>query len=267
MKLVDIHSHVLPYIDDGAEDWKTALQMMRQAEKDGIDCVVCTPHILSEKDFKHEAEILQRFEELRQKVRKAGISVNLELGCEIYAQPYIPFEQKIATLAGNGRYFLIEFPLNMVQDLLFKQFFNTVRQNTTPIIAHPERYAYLQSKPAGAYEFVKNGALLQLNAGSLMGVFGHAARALSFRLIEADLIHVVGSDAHDLDTRPLKLSDSYHLVSERWGKDKADQLFCINPSRILAGEHIFLAPPKPMHREQKNAKNVFTKMIKTLKRP
>jgi protein-tyrosine phosphatase len=266
MKLIDIHSHVLPFIDDGAEDWDMAMQMMRQAEKDGIDSVVCTPHILSEKEFKNEAEIYKIFTELRQKVTQKGISVNLELGSEIYVQPYIPFEQKIATLAQNGRYFLIEFPLNLTHDFLFRQFFDTLAENRIPVIAHPERYAYIQSKPERAYEFVKRGALLQLNAGSLMGVFGQYIKELSFRLVDANLVHVIGSDAHDLKTRPLKLSYAYQFVANRWGTEKANELFYLNPTRILAGETIYVDLPVAFSADNKSVKSKLGKFIRALRR-
>ncbi|MBD3386545.1 hypothetical protein GF407_16700 [candidate division KSB1 bacterium] len=266
MKLIDIHSHVLPFIDDGAEDWDMAMQMMRQAEKDGIDSVVCTPHILSEKDFKNEAKIYDIFAGLRQKVTKKGISVNLELGSEIYVQPYIDFKQKIATLAQNGRYFLIEFPLNLTQDFLFRQFFDTLTENVVPVIAHPERYAYIQSKPERAYELVKKGALLQLNAGSLIGVFGQHIKELSFRLVDANLVHVIGSDAHDLKTRPLKLSYAYQFVANRWGTEKANEFFYLNPTRILAGEIIYVDPPVTFSAENKSVKTKWGQFIRALRR-
>jgi len=244
MQFIDIHTHLIPHWDDGAEDWDVSLEMLRQGEEDGITQVVCTPHVLSQNDLKREEEIVRLFEELQQRAKKAGIKVSLSLGSEIYIHPDIDLNRKIATLAQNGRYFLVEFPMNQIPDFMPKRFFDFVMKDKIPVIAHPERNAHIIIDPNRAFDFVQRGALLQVNAGSLLGVFGQTPKAVAMQLMNANLVHVIASDAHDLNSRPFKLREVYDLVSETWGAERARKLFYTNPDKILKAEDVDIGEPK-----------------------
>ena len=245
MHFIDIHSHVLPYLDDGAKDWTVALQMLKQAKDDGIRDIVCTPHILSFQDFAKEATIIERFEELVAKAKKAGLDLKLHVGSEIYVQPQLNLDTRIATLAGNGRYFLVEFPMNMIPDFVAQRFFNLIIAGKVPVIAHPERNARVINQLGIAYDFVQRGALLQMNAGSILGVFGEAVRETAQKLLDANLIHVVGSDAHDTQSRPIKLRQAYEKIGNGWGQERAHRLFFETASAILDGQPITVPEPIP----------------------
>lgn len=243
MYLIDTHTHVIPYWDDGAASWDIALKMLKQGQADGIGEVVCTPHILSKNDLQKEDKILSLFEELKVRARKACITTKLHIGSEIYVQPDMSLKEKISTLAQNGRFFLIEFPMNLIPAFVAQSFFRLIIKDSVPIVAHPERYANIINNPNMAYEFVERGALFQINAGSLLGIFGQVVKNISVHLIDANLVHLVASDAHDLSTRPLKLKEAYNFVHQNWGEERAKTLFYENPKRILRGEDIIAGDP------------------------
>lgn len=246
MQLIDTHNHTIPFVDDGAEDWDVALQMLKDAEQDGISELVCTPHVLSNKDLVEEEKFISRFEELKERAARADISVKLHIGCELYIQPGFDFSRKITTLAQNGRYFLIEFPMSMIPTFVEQHFFNLFGKEHTPIIAHPERNGGIINDPNKAYEFVQKGALLQVTAGSLLGVFGSQVKTVAIQLMNADLVQIIASDAHDLVNRKLKLRRAYDLVCEQWGTERAALLFNKNPLKVIRGEDIDIGHIMPV---------------------
>jgi protein-tyrosine phosphatase len=245
MKFIDTHAHLLPDFDDGSPDWDTTLQMLENAEQDGIVELVCTPHILSQKDFDREDEAEALYNQLRHRVKKAGIKINIHLGAELYIQPELNLQRKIATYAGNGRYFLVEFPMNLIPDFVKQHFFDIMMKNQTPVIAHPERNGKIIRDPDTAFEFVEHGALLQVNSGSILGIFGKSARATAIQLIDANLVSLIATDAHDLLSRPLRLRSAFEFVQERWGNEKAQALFYENPQKIILAQDVKVVNAKP----------------------
>lgn len=253
MLVIDIHSHIIPYVDDGAQNWEEAIELLRQGEEAGIQAVVATPHILSENDYeKAEDEILLKFEELRKKAKRTGLKIKMYLGCEIYVQPEMSLSHKISTLNSNGMYFLVEFPMSSIPRYAVDKFFHYIVEGKQPIIAHPERNAGFVEKRHLAYEFVQRGALMQINASSLLGRHGEKVRATAFDLIEHNLAHFVASDCHGLNHRTMKsLADAYELVNKYFGRDLSELLFKINPQKAIEGEKIVSVEPIPMHAQTK----------------
>ncbi|MBN2356230.1 hypothetical protein JXO59_08955 [candidate division KSB1 bacterium] len=248
--LIDTHAHILPFWDDGADSWETALAMVKQAEEDGIVEAVCTPHILSKQEFQQESILLGRFEELSKRVKEAGLHVRLYMGSEIFIHPELDLQYRIATPAGNGRYFLVEFPMSLTPESVTQSFLNEIFKAKIPVIAHPERYLRILNNPTEAYRYVERGALLQLNAGSILGNFGQMIRELSHFLLDANLVHLVASDAHDVHSRPLRLRKAFDYVSHKWSEDKARQLFNENPAKMLRGD-VIRSEPKPPQQKTK----------------
>jgi protein-tyrosine phosphatase len=243
MNLIDTHNHIIPYVDDGAKDWDMALAMLKEGEADGISELVATPHVLSESDLLNDDKFVSRFNELKQRAEDAGIKIKLHLGSELYVQPYFDYSRRMGTLANNGRYFLIEFPMSMIPGSIEARFFTLFPSNFKPIIAHPERNGTILSKPQKAIEFVKNGAMLQVTAGSLMGVFGSQVKAVAEQLMNSNSVHIIATDAHDVSKRTLTLRKTYEYVSRKWGAEKAELLFSINPAKVIKGEPIDIVEP------------------------
>ncbi|MBC8184224.1 hypothetical protein H8E88_24280 [candidate division KSB1 bacterium] len=250
-KMIDIHSHILPYTDDGAETWENSLTMIKNADAEGIRVIVATPHVLSEHHFKEEEEIIKKYLKLKKKVKKEGLKIEIVLACEIYAQPDTSLNHKIATLNSNGKYFLIEFPMNSIPKFAPEKLFDFAMDEKVPIVAHPERNAGFQTRPDFIYEYVQRGSLMQINQGSLLGRFGERAKTLAFKMIENNLAHFIASDGHKKDTRTVTLIECYHLITEKYGKHIAHRLFYENPLKAIQGEKIKTGEPLPIERELK----------------
>ncbi len=250
-KMIDIHSHILPYTDDGAETWENSLTMIKNAEAEGIRAIVATPHVLSEHHFNEEEEIIKKFVQLKKKIKEEGIKVEIVLACEIYAQPDTSLDHKIATFNSNGIYFLIEFPMNSIPKFAPEKLFDFAMEEKVPIVAHPERNSGFQTRPDFIYEYVQRGSLMQINQGSLLGRFGERAKTLAFKMVENNLAHFIASDGHKTDTRTVTLIKSYHLIAEKYGKNIADRLFYENPLKAIKGEKIKTDEPLPIERELK----------------
>lgn len=246
LKLVDIHSHILPYIDDGADNWDDALTMLKNAEAEGIVAIVATPHILHNDDFKFESKIISTYKELCQRATDAGLKIKIHLGCEIYASAETSLAHQIATLNSNGKYFLIEFPLNSIPRFVPDKFFQFIVNDHIPIVAHPERNLGFQTRPNLVYEYVQRGALMQINEGSLRGRYGEMAKLLAFKMIENNLAHFVASDGHKPNSRTVTLAATYRVITEKFGNALADRLFYSNPIKAIKGEPVGTDNPAPI---------------------
>jgi len=252
MQRFDIHSHILPKIDDGSQSWDETMDMARQAWESGTTDLAVTHHIINNADYAREGEIIEKFDELKTRLRAAQIPLNLHLGAEIYYQFDMELSHRISTYNNNGKYFLVEFPMREIPRAVDEKFFDFVMDGKIPILAHPERYLELLQNPDRAYEFVQRGVLLQLNAGSLVGQYGGQIREFAINLLEARLIHFVGSDGHNTTRRPIAMDEAYEMVQERWGEKVTTQLFRENPARMLRGEDIKVPEPYPVQAPKKH---------------
>lgn len=234
--MIDIHTHILPNVDDGSPNLIQSIKMLKQAEDDGIKGIVCTPHVLRMNDFENEGMYFRQYEELKKMAREEGITVDIYLGAEIYITPELKLESRMATLNNNGTYFLVEFPMASIPRFAAEMFFQFIASGKIPIIAHPERNLGFLQHPEYAFEFVNRGALMQVNAGSLRGRFGQDIKKLAHTLLDHNLAHFVGSDCHDVERRKCQLKKTYDLVAEKWGHETAEQLFVKNVQSVLNGE-------------------------------
>lgn len=262
-KLVDIHSHILPYIDDGSDNWYDSLSMLKNAEAEGIVAIVATPHILHNNDFKIEPKIISTHKELCQRAKDAELKIRIYLGCEIYAQPDFVLDHQISTINNNNKYFLIEFPMNSIPQFVPDQFFNFIVNEKIPIVAHPERNLGFQKRPQLIYEYVQRGALMQINEGSLRGRYGEMAELLAYKMIENNLAHFIASDGHKPNSRTVTLAESYNIITEKYGKAIANQLFYANPVKAIKGELIETNNPVPI---EGNLKHGFWQWLKFFKK-
>lgn len=249
---IDVHTHILPYVDDGSDTWETSLELLRQGEKEGVVAAIATPHVLSEADYKYEADIITKFNELKQRANDAKLKIQLFLGCEIYVQPDMTLEHKISTINHNGKYFLVEFPMTSIPRFVAEKFFDFIVDEKVPIVAHPERNIGFMNRPNLAFEFVQRGALMQVNSPSIIGKHGNKAQQLAFQFIENDLVHFVGSDCHNPNHRSMALKEAYNIVYNQWGKEKADLLFYENAKNMINGQDIHFFEPVPIGEEKKS---------------
>ena len=195
---VDMHSHLLPGIDDGSPDLETSLSLIKGMVELGYSKLITTPHILWDM-YKNTSEIiLQKLELVREAVKKEGLNVEINAAAEYFLDDYVGelVKNKIPLLTINGNMVLVEFsmayPSHGLKDILF----DMQMQNYQPVIAHPERYIYLDQNKEFYEELKDIGCLFQLNLLSLGGYYGKSSQELALYLIKKGHYNLIGTDLH-----------------------------------------------------------------------
>ena len=195
---VDMHSHLLPGIDDGSPDLETSLSLIKGMMELGYSKLITTPHILWDM-YKNTSEIiLQKLELVREAVKKEGLNVEINAAAEYFLDDYVGelVKNKIPLLTINGNMVLVEFsmayPSHGLKDILF----DMQMQNYQPVIAHPERYIYLDQNKEFYEELKDIGCLFQLNLLSLGGYYGKSSQELALYLIKKGHYNLIGTDLH-----------------------------------------------------------------------
>lgn len=230
--MVDIHSHFLPGIDDGAKNWDVALSMVRMAAEDGITHIVATPHCNDEYNYDRAASL-----ELLKKLREqCGVTMDFSLGCDFHfsiENIEAALERPERFCIGNTDYLLIEFSDFAISPFTGDALLRFIRAGVTPIITHPERNAVLQRRPQSIRDFAANGCVIQVTANSVTGYWGERPRKLAEYLLDHACVHVIASDAHDLSRRPPVLSKAHRAIGEKYGHEIAQALCQDNPRAIV----------------------------------
>ncbi len=235
--MVDIHCHILPGMDDGADTMETSVQMAEMAIADGITHVVATPHANSQYKFDPEL-IRQRRDELQAAV---GSRLTLATGCDFH----LSFDN-LQDLEKNPhkytinqkQYLLVEFADFSIPPSLDDTMHRMHLMGLSPIITHPERNAMLRTKPERMYRWLHQGCYVQVTAQSILGRFGSAAQKRAEQWLDEDRVHFVASDAHNLNGRPLQLRAAFDAVAERRGEEVANALFRDNPLAAFEGRNL-----------------------------
>lgn len=218
--MIDIHTHILPGIDDGATNEDSAIAMAQQAVNSGINTVIATPHHKNRMYDNEKSFIEKDVTRLNALFKTHNVPLDVKAGQEVRIFGEIVEDYKkgeIQTL-NDSKYLLLEFPSDEVPHYTEQLIFDIQRAGMTPIIAHPERNRDLYRDPNKLYELVSQGALAQLTSGSLTGEFGKEIRKVSHDMLKHNLIHFIASDAHNTDTRSFTtLRDAYDIIKQTYG--------------------------------------------------
>lgn len=238
--MIDLHTHILPGLDDGSPDLETSVLMAAVAAESGVTHLVATPHSNQRGAFENYASpaLQVRFDCLRTAVHEAGIPLELSLGMEIFGTGdvlQLLHDGRLLTL-GGGRYLLIEFGFHEDPLRIERLLDALLADGYWPVVAHPERYYGLQRMPNYLYDWANRGIVLQVNKGSLFGRFGRGAQALAAAMLERGLVGCVASDAHGPDVRTPDLAGAWDYLAERCSEELARCLLEDNPGRILRSE-------------------------------
>jgi protein-tyrosine phosphatase len=232
--MIDIHSHILPGLDDGARSMDDALDMLRMAAAAGTTDMVATPH--ASPPFRFDPDTVERA--IADLQSAAGPSVRIHYGCELH----MTLENMEDALRrpgqysiGHAGYLLVEFSPLAVPRNSGEVLARLARAGLRPIVAHPERNPILRECLTELEEWTCHGCLLQVTAQSLLGRFGKSARGSSQVLIGRGLVHLVASDAHDPRHRPPVLDEAFREVADRSSEEIARRLFEENPRAVLDG--------------------------------
>lgn len=244
--MTDIHCHILPFVDDGADSMEDALEMARMAAESGVSTIIATPHcnLPYEKEKNYISQHLQEhFFRLQQAVKAAGIPVTLLPGAEVLCTPQVPEllrQGKLLTLAGS-RYLLVEFFFDEDLDYMDQMLSAIASQGLLPVIAHPERYESVQRTPRIVERWFRNGYVIQLNKGSILGRLGRRAARTAEWILSRGLAHVVASDAHSPVMRTPQMDELVQFLTEVCTPEYVDILLDINPGRIRSDRPILQA--------------------------
>lgn len=240
--MIDIHSHILPGLDDGAKNIEETLGMVRQLHEAGFKTLIATPHVLEGREFLSPAEILAVTEQVRERVAEAGIPVKILPGAENYIFPDMAKwarEGKLLTLGNTGKYILVELPMLEIPHYTDQVFFELQVNGMTPVLAHPERQRVLADEPEHLLDWAKKGVFFQLNLRSLSGKYGPQARLLAELMLHNDLIHFIGSDAHRVfqseSTYPEALQNIKEIVSE----ERFQEITLTNSQSMVEGKPMY----------------------------
>ena len=237
--MIDIHSHVLYGVDDGAQSLDETRALLRQAYDQGIKTLIATPHQRKGRFEASRSTIDKHFQNLQTIAREVAPDLTVHLGTEVfYSNSMLDrLEQgQILTLAGSD-YVLVEFDYG----LPYREIVRAIRAIQglayDVVIAHIERYDAFHKHPERVQEMRRLGCLIQVNAASLlpMGLFDRykVLKKRARQLLDADLIDIIASDAHHVESRPYYMAEAYAFVAKKYGADYAHQLFVSNPEKII----------------------------------
>ena len=239
--MIDLHCHILPGLDDGAENFEESLAMAAIAAGHGIRHIAATPHCASGGAW----DVIERVNMLQELLLEEGIPVQLHPGMEIfgtYETARLLREKQLLTL-NNSRYPLIEFSFYSDGEEETDILRSVIEAGYTPVVAHPERYSYVCQEPALINRWKKMGCLFQVNRGSLLGRYGQSAQQMGMALVQRGFATVVATDAHSPVVRTPRAKDAYEVLTHSFSPVAADVLMHRNPEMILNDRR--LPPVKP----------------------
>ena len=184
--MIDIHSHILPGIDDGSKDMEMSIKMLKMAEEKGTKTIVATPHYIRGRYENHYENIFDLHQEVKVAAKNAGLKIEVLLGQEVMLDKYalnLCKEKKIRGINGTS-YMLIEFPMDKLPNDAIDLIYELRVIGIKPIIAHPERYEYIMDSLPNINDFISEGCLFQINAGSLQGLFGKKVQKCAKLLVK-----------------------------------------------------------------------------------
>ena len=247
--MIDIHAHILPWIDDGAADIYDMLEMAKKAVDSGITAMVATPHcnIPGLYDNYYGKEYKAVFEKACKALKEEKIPLTLYPGMEVYATSDVPkllSQGKLLTL-NHSKYLLLEFDFGENPDFVLDIIRKIHEQGIMPVISHAERYEFVQDAPEIVCGWRDEGCLIQVNKSSFSGSFGRRPQMIACQLLKRNLISVVASDAHGPYQRTPHMMDVYTALAKVCPEKYLNVLFQDNPERICNNQLTYRFEARP----------------------
>lgn len=246
--MIDLHTHILPGLDDGVRTEDEAVEFARVALAGGVTTVVATPHCREGFYVNERREVLEAVERLRARLRSDGVPIELLPGAEVHLCPDLVErirDGRAPTLADNGRTLLLELSTSQYPVELERLVFELKLAGIVVVFAHPERIRFFQDDVRRYEEVVRLGAYGQITTGSLLGEFGRDVAEFSADLVRRRLVHVLASDSHDVEARPPELRGAVEAVASLAGEAYARLMTLDIPRALLDGREPDLPPPDP----------------------
>ena len=261
--MVDIHHHLLWGLDDGAKDIETSIAMANASAADGVTHIVCTPHANGTYDFQPEVNAA-KVAELRERLKAEGVTVELGLGCDFHLSydNIQDAKEHPARYSVNGLgYLMVELPDYGIPRGLTETFYELQLAGMTPILTHPERNPTLQNDLPRLAEWMRGGVLVQVTGDSVTGRMGKTAQRITHELLAKRWVHFLATDAHNVTSRPPRLSEARSVVARKYGEAYAESLVTTNPLAVFSGQ-LFEAAEEPIGLyEEFKEKNWFARLL------
>lgn len=222
--MVDLHCHILPGIDDGAQALEDSIELLKKEQADGVTKIIFTPHFNSERTTVEEfvQKRAESFEKLKAAADKEGLSLELKLGAEVFFSSDLP-DLDLEPLCFEGTSFmLVEFSPVFYPEWARQVFYQLQLIGIDPILAHVERYPYMLNDPTRLYDLADAGILLQVNASSLFR--GTHRPAAIKKLLKWNLCHLLSTDTHSMDKRPPRMAEAMSCIEHWYGADMRKKL-------------------------------------------
>jgi protein-tyrosine phosphatase len=249
--LIDLHCHILPFVDDGPQSFVECFEMANQAVEGGITHLFATPHHRNGRFSNFKSTILDRVVNLNKLLKQEDIPLTVHSGQElrIHREIFNSLAQdEVLTLDNKDKYLLLELPPDEVPSYTAEIIYELLLKNLTPIIVHPERNARLLHENNLLFELVREGALIQLTSGSIIGQFGKKVKSFAEKIIEHNLAHFIATDAHNVGTRGFCLLEAYETITRIYGS-KQTFYFRENAELLLSGQHPYIYEPIPFRKK------------------
>lgn len=234
--MIDIHSHIVFGVDDGPSTIDDSVEMVYQAERAGIKVIIATPHF--NENLFETGKVAENYCELL--LRTVDYDVTIKLGYEVLLNPYIIdiLDNDDFFTLDNSRFMLIEFPFSLIPINSHEIIYELQLKDVIPIIAHPERCTSFVRCFDDFMDFIEAGCMVQLDAASIMGVYGKKTRHFAKKLIMDNVVDFVASDAHRASNYTDWYVEAYKKVIRWTSRENADRLFTGNAQMIIKNEEI-----------------------------
>ena len=243
--MIDFHTHIIPNIDDGSRSVEETFNLIKEAKEAGFEGIILTSHYI---ENYYETDAPERdvwVKAISDSLKAKGIETNLYIGNEIYISENIMdllINRKASTI-NNTSYVLFEMPLNAEPMNLYDVIYSLQENKLVPVLAHPERYSFIQKEPELVYDLIQKGVLMQANYGSIVGQYGENAKMIVKKFLENDMIHFLGSDVHRQNSIYKKIPQALEEIRKIIGEEKLEKLTTTNPKLALENKRIDIEEP------------------------
>ena len=256
--MIDIHSHILPGVDDGSKSMEETIELLKIAQESGTKTIVASPH--SDPEYTYEPE---KVDELIAEAQSLiGDGIKIVRGCDfhlMFTNVNAAMENPKLYTINRGPYILMELSNMAIFPNTTDIWRQLESQGIRIILTHPERNPILQSKFEQIEKWVSEGFYMQVTAQSLLGMFGSKAHKTSVKMLDKGLAHFVASDGHDPVGRPPRLDLAFQWVTERYGSDLAEMLFIDNPRAAVEGGYAYSYTPDS---EREESRGFFSRLFR-----
>lgn len=240
MGIIDIHSHILPELDDGAKNENISFEMLKIAAADGITNIIATPHFHYRRGHAVPEQIRAKVDQMQRRIDAEGIQIKLHVGNELYYTHELLETVKAggALTLADSDYVLLEFSPDSERRRIQNAVYQFLSEGYYPIIAHMERYQAFQKHPEFIGVMADMGAYYQINAGSILGAAGWNTKRFAKTMLKSGMVQFIATDAHDLDNRCPSYGKAGDWLVKKFGESEAEEYFYKNPKMILENQAI-----------------------------